>query len=589
MNLDNTRNALSRALRALNAAGGEYDRAHAAARAALTAAIEAVSGQPELPEPPPAPPTRPPQPTEPPPAPTTPPRPEPPAPRPPPPTTHGSAEWDLVVDGKRIRGSARTDTGEIQTQAGPFWLTVIWDSWHPSMPPTPTLFLKRSQGGRPTAQLSEGRTGTQPAWYDSLRVVVDGTLMLDETKPGLILPRGAIARSRVTVADWGLLPETEAVPAKVRADTVAQFFGKDRGIGPYRFSRSDTDDQAPSGNRITPHQSGTRGWLGSFSDGRLALWNDTLDAAQRGLWLAEDDGSPWMPGPHGVRYWWQASSTEYALSPWRWEYTPAWKARVPWAEALTQEGITALDHGSRFYGAPFALARWSRAAAHVARECVLEVMRAYSMDRGVPATSPTTHDDDGYTPLWQALELPGRPNLERRDGHAMRVMAEASAAGLLTDWEAATYLPAFVALAEKADDGRGVIDHTTQLHGDTTSSGLQPPVAMFFHSALICDALRFIADECESRSMEDVAIRARAVAERIADWWTKTPPYYARTGGAYKNALEAPHAGSIGHDYAMFIWPGTFGPYKSFADLVAHQWEHGEDRVGCVPRAWRKW
>lgn len=510
-----------------------------------------------------------PEPTRPTPEPTRPPPPEPEPTRPPPIVQALAASWSIVLqNGARVTGTATGADGALDAQVGPFRLTVIWDDFDgpgAAMQPTPTVFLKNCQPDRGVLRWQSGSINA-------------GGFQLDMGAKGAMPPRYALVRSALTLDHWRLLPERVAMPAWVREQALKEIAAsKAAWIGPYqasatlkkaapRFWVTDRDHQAPGGRAIGPYHGGVRDWLAVCEEGRAYRWAEAIDGASRGVWLAFEDGSPWMPGPAGKRYWWSASSTaEYGPPEYTW--TADLSGWCAYETALADEGITNIDHGSRFYAGAFALARECRAAAHIARECTLEVLRAYTMDQRVPPTSLATTDDDGYAPLYQTLALPTRPNLERRDAHAIRIVAEAAACGLLTAEERATYLPALMLLAKKADDGRGVLDKT--FRGDVEYSGLSAPACMFFQQALIADALRFLGEQPEARE-------AKAIGDRIAKWWTARPPYYAHTGGSYRSAIEAPHKGAIGHDYALFTWPGTwFGfdgaDYKSWSGVLARE------------------
>lgn len=552
-------------------------------------------------EPPPGPdpePTRPPPPE---PAPTRPPPPE-----PPPPTQRLGASWQMTLqDGSQHAGQAVAVAGLLSAKAGPFWLRVGWDDFDgagTAMAPTPTLVLEHSLPGK-VVQLADGDPGTRPIYWQSLTLRVDGMAPIQEGR-GLLPPRYALARSALTLDHFRLLPETANLPAWLREqmlEEVARSAACRRG--PFTLWKCDGesgDAQAGAGQAIGVFHGGARDWATACAEGRWYRLQEMLGSATRGVWLKTATGEEWLPWTTGNWYWWQASAhTDYALAEYRWlDKSSGW---VPWEQDIMDQGVRALDHGSRDYAAAFALTPWVQSARWVGREWALEVMRAYSMDRRVPGTSPATADDDGYAPLWQELERPGLGHVDRREAHAVRIMAEAARAGLLTREERATYLPALARLMLKADDGRGVVDHHCQ--GDAYDETLRPgsplecPAWMFFQAALIADALDILADALEADGELALARDCRALAQRIKAWWGPVPPYFATSSGTWRSAMAAPHAGPLGHDYALWTFPGRWrgwdgANYGSFAGLLGRVQQDddlGECLLDYVPPQDRAW
>ena len=535
-----------------------------------------------------------------------PPDPEPPTRPPTRPTL--SAAWDFTLkNGQRVRGGGEAVDGTLRAQAGPFSLAVVWDDFRGRIDPVPTVFLKNDQAGNGVLRWTKGTISCTSR--GDLRFTVD------MGANGCMPPRYALVRSALNLGDFEVDPDTQPIPAWLR-EKCRQESATGAPIGPYRFSTSDRDEHAPAGELIGMYNAGSRSWKLDCSEGRYWLWTHAVDDATRGLWLAKHDGSEWYPGDAADQYWYDASAREYAME-WQksvdgrigWGWVPATDGWCPYELQLTDEGTTDTQHSPRRDSSAFALAAWGlKAAMFIAREAAAECMRMYSMDKRVPPTTvvaggdSSTHDDDGYSPLWQVLEQAGMAHCDRRDAHIIRGFAEAGTAGLLSVEEARIYLPACAKLLAKADDGRGVLDHGCQ--GDAGNATVMPgtplhgkcPAAMFFQQALLCEAARWLGDACDKYGLAVAARTARTVAARIAKWWGSLPPYFAHTGGAFASATLAPHAGPEGHDYALWTHPGTwvgFGgaDYKNFAGVLEASKTRtlGEMQLDCVPPADRTW
>lgn len=477
-------------------------------------------------------------------------------------------------DGSRLSGRMRCDpereSNETSIGTDEFLLTVIYDKFSKRMPWTPTVILSAPWKTTRARAVRRWRSGT---------VTVDtefGTAEIDLGQDGEMPPRYAIVQTGLSVEHMHLIGGNvlAAIPTTLRDRCAMEAKRNTAWLGPYRFAVTDRDHAGPGGRMIGPYNGGSHSWKLAFPEGRAWLLAFMIDGFSRGIMLRADDGAEWgaewTPGLDGALYWWDASAMQYARE-WQdrrpdkrgWGWYPSTDGFCAYGAALAQEVITDTSHAPRRDSAAFALAALGcKAARYMAREFVVEAMRCWSMDRRVPATSPATPDDNGYTPLWQAIQDPAQPTLDRRHAHLIRAFAEGANLELLTAQERAQYLPALVQIVARADDGRGVLDRS--FTGDAAHSGLPAPACMFFQQALLCDALSRLAEAAPG-----TAGAVLLTAQRIARWWGANPPYFAHTGGNYRTALDAPHAGKIGHDYSLFTVRDTWAGYGSFDGVVS--------------------
>lgn len=521
-----------------------------------------------------------------------PPTPEPetePRPRPePPPASDLSASWAFELqDGTRHRGAA-TATGDVlRAQAGPLRLTVVWEDLDRDGAP---------DADRWTCWIANSQAGRGPIRWKALELRVGDEVALREGR-GMMDPRRALARTSLTLEDLRLIPEAwPDAPADLRARALQQVeAAKAEWVGPYRYLLPCVDggcDQTGPGGRATAaFHGGRRGWARGFSEGRWYLLACLLDAIQRPLHLDEPDGAPWLPGPHGVRYWWDASAYSYAaewsantgLPGWGWDRkATGW---APYEAALIDRDPSDFSHSGRWYKATGALAGDLRAATEFAVHVVWsEHERSYSMDRRVPGTADP--NSRLYNPLWYFVEqtklVPRFKSMDRREAHAIELLTEL--APFLPAETVELYATGWDALANQvADSITGIVDHTRQ--GDAAAVGLPGNVTMWFQNGMMISALRRLSE------LPGV-VYAGSVAERLALWWLPTrraiPPYYATTDSGALSATAAP---SKGFGTPQWVW--TIDPTRAPAFGVAVQAQaqqgFGEGDLDYYPQSRRGW
>lgn len=547
----------------LEAAARQVERelaARAAADAATDARLERLEALARPPAPDPDPGPDPPRPPRPRPDPTTPPQTEP-----------LRASWHFELkDGSTVVGAALAADGLLEAQAGPLWLTVVWedfdgdgfdeeDDW--------TGILANAQEGRGTVR------------WRSLELRVNGEPVLAEAA-GAMIPRGALLRSSIDLDDWRAIPDAEPVPEFFRGRALAELENSRKAwVGPYRFFVDERTPDAQGGRAVAIHHGGSEDWLAACAEGRAYRWAEALGAMHRPIHMRGKGGAPWRAGVDGGRYWWDASAMQLAPASWGWGADQGWAYET----ALRQQVIADISHGGRWRGAVASLAHLSRGARYLlVNVCWEEVRRSYPMEREVPPTRGDIPDDDLYAPLWEILELiapaPSPRWGNRREAHAIATFAEA-----------APYLPADVRelyaaawstfLARQVDRfGRADFSFT----GDVVHSGVPAPAAMHFQQGLLAGAASKLGTP-----------EALDAAARIARWWGTKPPYFAHTGGSFRTATAAPHAGWAHREYTFWTHPETVDFQAVVDDTIDRMLTQGaglgESLLDCVPRGRRSW
>lgn len=490
-----------------------------------------------------------------------------------------SASWDITLaSGERLRGVTSAVGMELHQRIGPFDLRVFWDDFASNL--VPSLLIKNGFQGTGTIRWKAGS-------------ITVGGWTVDLGQNGAMPARYAIARTAIRLEHWATLGDTPAIPRELRTKALDGILaGEKHWFGPYPFCRSLTNPADQGGYGIGPYRGGSRDWF-RCPEGRAYRAMEALDSMCRPMWALNDDGSPWMPGDAGDRYWFDASARNYAAE-WQERHDgKGWAHDVSSAateQAISDECMPDIAHLARVSGSIAALAEHSRFFRHALVDGLgAEVKRCYSMDRRVPV-DPNAGQ---YNPLYWFLDRKDAEGFgNRREAHAARVIAECA---LYDDEMFEVYVPAFVQLLQLCDDGRGVLDHSCG--GDAggwaeiSSPKVACPVAMHFQQALVHEALNWLAAVPTGRGAE-------AVANRIASWWGPAPtPYFAHTGGKYRSASAAPNSHKsepkkTAHpDYSMFTHPETV----DFDAVLARALDEPltESPLDCVPpearpESWRE-
>lgn len=489
------------------------------------------------------------------------------------------ADWKIELrDGTQVVGSAVAKEDVLEAQVGPLCLVVVWEDLDRNGAPDP---------GRFTSFLTNSQAGRGKVYWSSLLLRVEDQPVLQLGR-GVLPPRYCLARTALTFADLARIPETANAPPALRQRGLEEIAkARSEWVGPYRFFIPAVDGGAdktgPGGRATAPFHGGRRDWARRFHEGLWYRIHEALGAVSRGIWLQEADGSPWLPGPNGVRYWWDASALEYAAQWEQWNDRPGWSWSaandnwVPYEKTLANRPLSNFEHAGRWYKAVAAVAQDLRFGTWLlVNVCWPEAERSYSMDPRVPPTKDADHIL--YNPLWYLIErtrkAPRVKGIDRREAHAIELFTEA--APFLPEETVELYAKGWAQFIANVADDRGIVDHSRT--GDAASAGLPGDVTMWFQNAMEIVAFRRLAELPGASS-------AGEVADRLATWWGANPPYYASTSGDFASALEAPHKGTGTPQYVWCVNPTLAPPFqKALANTIRQNW--GEPDLDYYPAAW---